>query len=176
MQQKIYNQGRWTYEFNQGDLVLINPHSLELLKTKKGRGKKLLMKCDGPFEIQQKITLTTYRLRMPVSYSLHPILNIAHLEFYHSPDSKAGWWPTKSLGHANFVELPKYEVSAILHEWWKKGWNRQKIQEFLVRFVRYDSSYDKWLMCKQLKNAPDLLRSWDMSYHAGPSWRSETCT
>ena len=89
MQQKIYNQGRLTYEFNQGDLVLINPYSLELLKTKKGRGKKLLMKYDGPFKVKQKITLMTYWLRMLVSYSLHLVFNITHLESYHPPDSKA---------------------------------------------------------------------------------------
>ena len=77
MQQKIYNQGRLSYEFNQGDLVLIDPHSLELLETKKGRGKKLLMKYDGPFEVQQKITPMTYWLWMLASYGLHPIFNIA---------------------------------------------------------------------------------------------------
>jgi hypothetical protein len=34
-QRRAYNRGRLTTEFNEGDLVLLNPHSLALLKTEK---------------------------------------------------------------------------------------------------------------------------------------------
>jgi hypothetical protein len=33
---RAYNQGQLRTEFNEGDLVLINPHSLALLRTEKG--------------------------------------------------------------------------------------------------------------------------------------------
>jgi len=35
-QQRAYNRGRLSFEFKEGDMVLINPHSLSLLKSKKG--------------------------------------------------------------------------------------------------------------------------------------------
>lgn len=73
-----------------------------------------------------------------------------------------------------YAILPKYKVSAILCKQWKKGWNGGKFQELLVRFVRYNSLYNDWLTCKQLKNALDLLCSWDMSHYTGPFQRSET--
>ena len=35
-QRRAYNRGRLSYEFEEGDMVLINPHSLSLLKSEKG--------------------------------------------------------------------------------------------------------------------------------------------
>lgn len=61
-QQRAYNKGRLLKEFNEGDLVVLNPHSLDLLKMEKGRGNKLLMRYDGPFEIIWKLSLVTYQL------------------------------------------------------------------------------------------------------------------
>ena len=78
------------FEFEEGEKVLINPHSLSLLRTKKGRGRKLLMKYDGPFKIIKKISPVSYRLRMPTSYGIHPVLNIAHLEKYQTSPSEFG--------------------------------------------------------------------------------------
>ena len=83
-QKRAYNRGRLAFEFEEGKRVLINPHSLSLLRTEKGRGKKLLMKYDGPFEIIKKISPISYRLRMPASYGIHPVLNITHLEKYQT--------------------------------------------------------------------------------------------
>jgi len=55
-QKRAYNRGRLSFEFEEGEMVVINPHSLLLLRTEKGRGKKLLMKYDSPFEIIKKIS------------------------------------------------------------------------------------------------------------------------
>jgi len=35
-QQRAYNKGQLLKEFNEGDFVILNPHSLDLLKTEKG--------------------------------------------------------------------------------------------------------------------------------------------
>jgi len=83
-------------------MVLINPHSLSLLKSEKGRGKKLLMKYDGPFEIMKKLSPVSYRLRMPASYGIHPVLNIAHLEKYQASPTEFGVQHQKSLNHEDF--------------------------------------------------------------------------
>ena len=81
-QKRAYNKGQLSYEFEEGDLVLINPHSLSLLGLEKGRGKKLLMRYNGPFEIIKKISPVSYQLRMPASYKIHLVLNIVHPERY----------------------------------------------------------------------------------------------
>ena len=59
-QMRSYNKGRLSSEFQEGDLVLLNPHSLSLLRNETGCGRKLLMKYDGPFEIIQKLSTISY--------------------------------------------------------------------------------------------------------------------
>ena len=107
------------------------------------------------------IHATTYRLRMPASYRIHPVLNMAHLELYRSSDPDLGERPVKNLNRADFTEIPEYEVEKILKDRWRKARNGRRTQELLTRFVGYDSSYDEWLTRRQLKNAPDILQAWD---------------
>ena len=48
------------------------------------------MKYDSPFEIIKKINPISYQLKMPASYGIHPVLNIAHLDKYQT--SPFGLW------------------------------------------------------------------------------------
>ncbi|KIY45304.1 hypothetical protein FISHEDRAFT_49687, partial [Fistulina hepatica ATCC 64428] len=82
-------------EFEVGDQVVLNPHSLDLLRMVKGRGKKLQMRYEGPFEITQKLSPITYRLRIPASYKIHPVISIAHLEPYHGSPPEYGTRPSR---------------------------------------------------------------------------------
>lgn len=159
-QQKYYNEGRLNLEFEEGDLVLINPHSLELLKNIKGRGKKLLMKYDGPFEILQKVSPLAYRLRMPESYKMHPVINIAHLEKYQKSPEKFGERQTKHLNRLDFKDLPEFEVDKIISERTRKV-NKRNRKEYKVRFSGYGEEYDEWLTKRQLKNAPEVMEKWN---------------
>ena len=48
-QRKNYNKDRLTWEFQEGDKVVINRKHLGLLRSEKGRGDKFLTKYEGPF-------------------------------------------------------------------------------------------------------------------------------
>jgi hypothetical protein len=96
-QRRAYNKGRLSFEFNEGDQVVINAHSLRLMKKEKGRGQKLLMRYDGPFEILQKVSPVAYHIRLPSSYGIHPVINIAHLEKYEPSPPEFGSRPIKQL-------------------------------------------------------------------------------
>jgi len=171
-QRRAYNQGRLALEFNIGDLVLLNPHSLSLLRNESGRGRKLLMKYDGPFEVIQKLSPVSYRLRMPGSYGIHPILNIAHLEKYQSSPAEFGERPTKDLNREDFNEMPEYEVERIITERKKKGRNGRRIIQYLTRFRGYSADSDEWLSPTQLRNAPDILERWNRDKeNSGPRLR-----
>jgi hypothetical protein len=130
-QKRAYNKGRLALEFSEGDSVLLNPHSLSLLRNEKGRGRKLLMKYDGPFEVIQKLSPVSYQLRMPASYGIHQIVNIAHLEKYQPSPAEFGNCPTKNLNREDFEALPEYEVDKIITERRKRsknGWNIIRLQ------------------------------------------------
>ena len=79
------------------------------------------MKYDGPFKIIKKISPVSYRLRMPASYGIHPVLNIAHLEKYRVSPPEFGVRPQKSLNQEDFDNLLEYEVEKIVAESRRKG-------------------------------------------------------
>ena len=158
-QRRAYNQGRLTTEFEEGDQVVLNPHSLNLLRDEKGRGKKLLMRYDGPFEIIKKLSPVSYQLRMPISYGIHPVLNIAHLEPYKSSPPEFGTRPTRALNRKDFQDLPEVEIERIIAERWKRVRGR-RVQQFKVRWMNYGPEHDEWLTKSKLKNAPEPIAKW----------------
>ena len=160
-QQRAYNNGRLLTEFEEGDQVVLNPHSLGLLKSEKGRGQKLLMKYDGPFEVIRKLSPVTYQLRLPASYGVHPVLNIAHLERYETSPSEYGERPLKRLQREDFDTRPEYEVDTIVGERWRKGPRGRRIQQFKTRFTGYGPDADEWLTRTDLRNAPAVLQAWE---------------
>lgn len=160
-QERNYNKGRLLTEFKEGDFVLLNPHTLELLKNEKGRGKKLLMRYDGPFEVIRKLSPVTYQLRLPASYRMHPIINIAHLEKYQPLTPDLGTRPTRDLNCSDFEELPEVEVEKILNErMFKAPGKHRRVKKFQVRFKGLPASEDEWKTSSELKNAPLVLQDW----------------
>lgn len=126
-QKKSYNKGRLNWEFKEGDKVVINQQNLGLLKEEKGRGNKLLARYEGPFKIMKKISAIAYRLRMPASYGMHLVLNIAHLEKYQESPNDFGDCPQLKMNRSDFDALPEYEVERIVAERTRKGKNGRKI-------------------------------------------------
>jgi hypothetical protein len=153
-------QRRLALQFSEGDPVFLNLHCLSLLRSEKGRGRKLLMKYDGPSEVIQKLCPVSYWLWMPASYGIHPIINIAHLERYQPSPAKFGNWPTKNLNCEDFEALPECEVNKIFTEWRKRSKNCWKIIQYLTQFKGYTPDSDKWLTSSQLKNVPEILEQW----------------
>ena len=120
----------------------------------------MLIKYDGPFEILQKLSPVSYQLRMPASYGINLVLNIAHLEKYEPSPAEFGSRPNKSLSCKDFEELPEFEVEEILAERRKKGRNGNHIIQYLMWFKDYSKEYNEWLTLNQLKNAPRIPRNW----------------
>ncbi|QRW02596.1 Retrovirus-related Pol polyprotein from transposon [Ceratobasidium sp. AG-Ba] len=155
-----YNKHHSYLDLQEGDLVMLNPHSLNLLRSHKGKGRKLQMKYYGPFEVSEKLSDVTYRLRIPASYKIHPVVNIAHLEPYHR-DKDGDSRPKKHLNRADFEEVPEYEVEEIVDEKMvKKGQRKQR--RYLTKFVGYSPEWNEWLSRQQLANAPRILKEWEL--------------
>lgn len=66
-QARAYNKGRRNEEFEEGDEVLMNPHSLELVEVA-GTGWKLVQRMIGPFQVTEKLSPTVYRVNIPPEY------------------------------------------------------------------------------------------------------------
>lgn len=158
--QRNYNKGRLAREFEVGDLVLLNSHSLHLNRSHAGVGRKLLKKFDGPFEIQDKLSPVTYRLRLPSSYQVHPVINIAHLESYHSSPTHLGPRSSIPFDRAKSAEQ-EWEVEAIVGEQRRKR-GLKRLPYYRVRYVGFGPEHDEWIPKGYLRNAPEILREWQL--------------
>ena len=159
-QEKYYNKTHILREFELGDQVLINLHSLQLLRGFKGRGRKLLPRFEGPFEIIAKISPVAYRLRLPASYQGHPILNIAHLEPYHLPESIAPNRPKLKNTRGGFEELEEFEVDKIIDSKIIKIDRGRRVRKYRVCWKGYEAQHDTWETARNLKNSPKALKEY----------------
>ncbi len=80
--EKYYNKSHLPLHLEAGDQVMVNVHSLRLPDVTEGKGKKFTQRYEGPFEVLEKISDVTYRMRIPHTYDIHPVISIAHLEKY----------------------------------------------------------------------------------------------
>ncbi|GJE95785.1 hypothetical protein PsYK624_119730 [Phanerochaete sordida] len=152
-QARAYNRGRRALVFRPGDLVLINPHSIEW-KEAKGEGVKLGPKFVGPFPIQERVGENTYRLDLPDSFGGSCVLNIQHLSAYQASPPEWGERATLDTSRKDVEPSEEFQVEKIVgHRFNRKSGAMQ----FLVRWAGLTPLYDSWLSAKDLRNAPRPL-------------------
>ena len=84
---------------------------MQLLESK-GPGAKFTRRYDSPFEVTEHVSPVAYRIQLPHSYGIHPVLSIAHLEPFQSDTTSN----RKDLEQLR--EDPKeYEVEEIIEQW-----------------------------------------------------------
>ena len=105
---RMAKQGKSTFiPFKQGDKVWLDMRNIKMNYHKKIRPKR-----EGPFEILKVLGPVTYRLKLPLTWKIHPVFHVTLLRQYKETD----------VYRANFPQLPPdiikgeevYEVERIL--------------------------------------------------------------
>ncbi|TFY74318.1 hypothetical protein EWM64_g9695 [Hericium alpestre] len=139
-QAQQFNKGHRLLEFNEGDLVLVNPHSLEW-KESKGEGAKLVQRLIGPFEVQQQINANVYCLHMGDNFPSSTVFNVQHLQPYRASPVEFGKRITLPDTRADKPPSEEFEVEKIVAH--RKN-PRSGCLEFLVCQTGYSPLYDIW--------------------------------
>jgi len=153
-----YNKSHYPISFEIGDQVMINVHSLKLPDVTEGKGIKTTRRFEGPFEIIDKLSNITYRLRIPHEYDIHPVLSITHLEKYLSSPEEFGERKQLEPLREKQKITEEYKVIEIVKERRIKK-NKKYCREYLCNWKGYGVT-DEWIPEKFLRNTHKLLTEW----------------
>ena len=112
---------------------------------------KLAAKRYGPFKITKVLSLITYYLQLPLSWTIHDVFHIDLLTPYKETN----------MHGPNFIEPPpdlidgeeEYEVEAILDS---RKWGRGHKQQYLIKWKGYSEAENQWVDAKDV-HADQLL-------------------
>ena len=136
-----YNRHRRPRELNVGDLVYVATPGLP----KSRRGGKLGHRRLGPYPVAERIGKNAYRLRLPATWTAHPVFHISYLQ------------PARH-DHATWHEPPK--LAKVQEARWM-GPAGERTLWFKVQHADRRADEDTWLTAVELQEAaPALYTEW----------------
>ena len=159
-QSKKYYDGRHQpMFFDKGDYVHLKLHRGYKLPGLEHR--KTSQQYVGPFKVIERIGRLAYRLQLPSSWSIHPVISVAHLE--PAPDPKLDPFHRERPNHPPALEVDgkedHYKIEKILNRRVRRRGLGQSI-EYLIQWKGYGPEENTWLNAKNLGNAKDLIREY----------------
>lgn len=117
----------------------------------------------GPFKIIGKPSKNAYRLQLPYSMKIHPVI---HIRYLRRPKT------TEKFLHRVVKKLPpetinneeEYEVESILNKRYRKFGKGGRV-EYLIHWKSYPSEEDTWEPISNLSNCRKLLKEFDSNFN-----------
>jgi hypothetical protein len=174
--QDAQNSKRIALEFDIGDQVLINPHSLRLEGPWGGKGRKFAERYEGPFEVTEKYGPTTYGIRLPADYNIHSVINIEHLVPYHASPPEYGPRSVRDVKNRTETNKEDWEVAEIVEEKYstRKVKGRRRLL-YRCKWVYPDGTEretDEWIPERDMNNAREVLHSWKIKITDSPELKA----
>jgi hypothetical protein len=79
---KLAEQHRSERQFSTGDWVYLKLQPYRQISIYKGHNQKLAPRYYGSFEIEQRIGIMAYRLRLPPGSAIHLVIHVSQLKKY----------------------------------------------------------------------------------------------
>ncbi|THC94471.1 hypothetical protein EYZ11_006036 [Aspergillus tanneri] len=141
--------------FKPDDKVTIRLHKGYSIPAAKRFGRKLSQQYSAPLEVIKRVGRSAYRLRLPASRKIHPVISVAQLEPVPDPQSdpfgRAPACPPPVTDERFPDQIDRWEVERILNKRIVRiGRNRTPFTEYLVRWKGYSSEEDQWVRTKDI--------------------------
>ena len=140
---------RGSKPFKEGDKVWLESRYLKLHY----ESKKLAPKREGLFKVLKVLSPLNYRLKLPKSWRIHPVIHITLLSPYKENDIHGTNYATPP---PDLIEGEhEYEVEAIIsHRKQGRG------HAFLVKWKGFPTGENTWEPEKNLNNAKRILKTY----------------
>ena len=140
--------------FKVGDKVWLESRYLKL----QYESRKIAPKREGPFKITEVLNPLNYRLELPKSWRIHPVVHVTLLSPYKDNMTHG---PNYLTPPPDIIEgQPEYEVEAIIsHRRQGRG------HAYLIKWKDYPTAENTWEPEKNLNNAKALLQRYKNRHH-----------
>ena len=116
----------------------------------------------GPFKIIQKVSSHAYKLELPPSFKIHPVIHIRYLSKSISTDRFSQRNPLPGPEIVMDDGNVEFEVESILKHRIRK-YGRGSRLEYLIHWKGYQSDDDTWEPLRNLTNCPDIVRDYNQT-------------
>jgi len=141
-------------EFEKGQEVLLEG---ENLKTNQPT-QKLEHRRFGPFKVEKKVGQRAYRLKLPLTWRVHPVFHVSKLVPYHQGDRPH----TEPLPPDLIDGEPEQGVEEILDDR-----VRRRKSHFLVKWKGFPMEENEWLAEEDLIHAKRVLNKYKTCSKSG---------
>jgi hypothetical protein len=141
-----YDKKRDDVSFKIGDFVYIKlakfGHSGYTLPN--DASKKLSQQNVGPFRILQSVGRLAYKLDIPSTWKIHPVISVAHLERHHPDPYNRQLPPPPDIIHDTDDDShEEWEVEEVLRSR-LKGKDKNKRKEWRIKRKGFGSEHNTW--------------------------------
>jgi hypothetical protein len=159
---------KWYYDkyvqevpFKVGDKVRIDLRDYQ--KTERA----LQPRWEGPFEIVEKLSDLTFRLKLPAKFrDIHPVFNASKLK--PNQDSEIEGQKVDPPPPTLVKGVEEYDVEKILQHR-----TRGKTKQYLVRWKGFTAADDTWEPASNLKNAKKAIQDYEAQGFGEPRKRTQ---
>jgi hypothetical protein len=145
------NRHRRHWTFKVGDRVMLSVKHTPLVESLRGRAK-LSGRFHGPYSIVEVISPVAYKLKLPASFRIHPVIHISFLKPYHDgseqfPSRSASQTPPPPIVQsAGGVEEEFFMIERFVdHRLFQKT-----VPQFRVKWAGEAPQHNSWLSVKTL--------------------------
>jgi hypothetical protein len=126
---------------------------LDTRNLKMSHHKKIALKREGPFEIDEVLGPVTYRLKLPESWEIHKVFHAALLRPYIENEVYGNNYPRPLPELLEGEEV--YEVETIL-----KHWKRGRGYQYYVKWKGYLITEATWENESAFSNDGDMIQQY----------------
>ena len=162
-----YDKRRIPIQFEKDQKVYLRLHKGYSIPSSKVLGRKLSAQYAGPFKIEERLGPLAYRLKLPPTWKIHPVVSVAQLEpcpqeadpFHREPPEPEAVTDERFPDDEN-----RWEVEKIIGKRQRRGKT-----DYLVRWLGWGPEHDQWLTPHQAVGCEELIEEFEANQSAQPA-------